>query len=84
MSNINTPEEEEALSDIAFAEMQTAEDVPIERDIRSGQRDRAEKQLEDVAEILSPEWIRGRVLPQYVGAASDARIHAIRRVLGIL
>lgn len=34
-----------------------------------------------IEEILSDDWIKGRVLLRYVGAESDARLGAIRKVI---
>lgn len=40
-----------------------------------------ESKLDTIAFILSPEWLRGRVLPQMVGSEQIAQIESIRRVL---
>lgn len=37
--------------------------------------------LEEVAAIVDPDWVRGRVLPQVMGAADMARVRAIQIVV---
>jgi len=37
--------------------------------------------IEKIQVIVDPAWIYGKVLPAYVGAETDARLSAIRRVL---
>lgn len=38
-------------------------------------------QLDAIAEIVSPEWLAGRVLPRMIGAEEMAQVAAIRAVL---
>lgn len=38
--------------------------------------------LRSAKKILEEDWVRGMVLLRYVGAESDARMHALRRLMG--
>lgn len=45
------------------------------------QRDAAQQQLAAIRKVLGDDWLRGRVLPRYVGAESDARLRAIAAII---
>lgn len=41
----------------------------------------ANRQVQAIRQILEPEWLRGKILPQYVGSVDAARIQSIQSVL---
>lgn len=34
-----------------------------------------------IRKVLAEEWVRGKVLPRYVGAEADARVRAIANIM---